>query len=217
MPGMNTGLRTNDPTIGAAFRAMLVHEGLIVLLLLALLALGWNAFQAIRIRGEAKGRAWHEVRSPTEPIARRLLRLSFGFIWIFDGLLQGQQSMPLGMTTQVIQPSAAASPSWCTTPRQRRRHDLEQSSDHCSGVGRVDPGGAWPLALGRSPGPLVTARWTVQCRLGTRRVGVWRELRRHLCARAHVGVRCARRRPVLLRCRPAHCSPGTRMAEPSTR
>ena len=112
MPGMNTGLRTNDPTIGAAFRAMLVHEGLIVLLLLALLALGWNALQAIRIRREAKGRAWHEVRSPTEPIARRLLRLSFGFIWIFDGLLQGQQSMPLGMTTQVIQPSAAASPSW---------------------------------------------------------------------------------------------------------
>ncbi len=45
-------------------------------------------------------------------MARRLLRISFGIIWIFDGLLQAQASMPLGMAPQVIQPAAATSPSW---------------------------------------------------------------------------------------------------------
>jgi cytochrome oxidase Cu insertion factor (SCO1/SenC/PrrC family) len=112
MPGMNSGLGTGNPTIVAAFQAMLKREGLVVLLLLALLAVGWNVLQAIKIRGEAKGRAWTELPSAPEAAARRLLRVSFGLLWIFDGLLQAQQSMPLGMTTQVIQPSAAASPGW---------------------------------------------------------------------------------------------------------
>ena len=35
--------------------------------------------------------------SRPEPAARRLLRVSFGFIWVFDGILQGKSSMPLGM------------------------------------------------------------------------------------------------------------------------
>jgi cytochrome oxidase Cu insertion factor (SCO1/SenC/PrrC family) len=47
-----------------------------------------------------------------QPIALKVLRISFGIIWIFDGVLQAQASMPLGMTTQVIQPTAASSPTW---------------------------------------------------------------------------------------------------------
>ncbi len=35
MPGMGTGLRTNDPTIVSAFHSALLHQGLIVLLILA--------------------------------------------------------------------------------------------------------------------------------------------------------------------------------------
>jgi cytochrome oxidase Cu insertion factor (SCO1/SenC/PrrC family) len=49
--------------------------------------------------------------SPEAP-ARRLLRVSFGLLWIFDGILQGQASMPLGMAPQVIEPAAATSPGW---------------------------------------------------------------------------------------------------------
>ena len=112
MPGMNTGLGTNDPTIVQAFQSVLKSDALKVILLLALLVIGWNLLQAVRIRREAQGRAWPELATPAEPVARRLLRISFGLIWIFDGLLQAQPSMPLGMTTQVIEPSAAASPSW---------------------------------------------------------------------------------------------------------
>ena len=47
-----------------------------------------------------------------EPAGRRLLRISFGLIWIFDGILQGQASMPLGMAPQVISPAASVSPGW---------------------------------------------------------------------------------------------------------
>ena len=46
------------------------------------------------------------------PPARRLLRVSFGLIWLLDGLLQAQSSMPLGMVPQVVQPTTAASPTW---------------------------------------------------------------------------------------------------------
>jgi cytochrome oxidase Cu insertion factor (SCO1/SenC/PrrC family) len=47
-----------------------------------------------------------------EPVARRWLRITFGVIWVFDGFLQGQVSMPLGMAPQVIEPAAASSPGW---------------------------------------------------------------------------------------------------------
>jgi cytochrome oxidase Cu insertion factor (SCO1/SenC/PrrC family) len=41
-----------------------------------------------------------------------VLRIGFGILWIFDGILQGQQAMPLGLPSQVIQPAAASSPGW---------------------------------------------------------------------------------------------------------
>ena len=47
-----------------------------------------------------------------EPSARRLLRISFGVLWIFDGILQAQPAMAAGLPSQVIQPSAASSPAW---------------------------------------------------------------------------------------------------------
>jgi cytochrome oxidase Cu insertion factor (SCO1/SenC/PrrC family) len=47
-----------------------------------------------------------------EPVARRVLRIGFGIIWIFDGILQAQPAMPLGLTSQVVQPSTAGSPGW---------------------------------------------------------------------------------------------------------
>ena len=42
MPGMGTGLRTNDPTIVSAFHSALLHQGLIVLLILAVAGVTLN-------------------------------------------------------------------------------------------------------------------------------------------------------------------------------
>ena len=47
-----------------------------------------------------------------EPAGRRLLRIGFGLLWIFDGLLQAQPAMAAGLPSQVIEPTAASSPRW---------------------------------------------------------------------------------------------------------
>ncbi len=112
MPGMSTGLQSNNPTIVSAFESLLLREGLVVLVVLALLAVAWNLLRGVQLRKAADGTALTEVWSHPEPLARRVLRVAFGLIWILDGFLQGQTSMPLGMTTQVIGPAAAPSPAW---------------------------------------------------------------------------------------------------------
>jgi cytochrome oxidase Cu insertion factor (SCO1/SenC/PrrC family) len=76
------------------------------------LAVAWNILRAVQLRSRSSARPQSEQTFSPEPQARRLLRISFGLVWIFDGILQAQASMPLGMTTQVIEPSAAASPGW---------------------------------------------------------------------------------------------------------
>ena len=47
-----------------------------------------------------------------EPPARKFLRISFGLLWIVDGLLQAQPKMPGGFLADVIQPGLASAPSW---------------------------------------------------------------------------------------------------------
>ena len=48
MPGMNNGLNVNDPTVVAAFKTALLHQGLIALLLMGLLVLAWVAVREFR-------------------------------------------------------------------------------------------------------------------------------------------------------------------------
>jgi cytochrome oxidase Cu insertion factor (SCO1/SenC/PrrC family)/uncharacterized membrane protein (Fun14 family) len=116
MSGMNRGLSTNNPAVVSAFQAALLKQGLIVLLLLALVAVAWNVLRSAQLRrartsGAAGGALSWPVTRP-EPVARRLVRVSFGLIWVFDGILQAQISMPLGLAPQVVRPAAAGAPGW---------------------------------------------------------------------------------------------------------
>ncbi len=106
---MNSGLSNTNPTLVAAFRAALVHQGLIAWALLAVLALAWVTVREI---SPAARQAGFAATWSAEPVARRLLRIGFGILWLFDGLLQAQPAMPAGMPSSVIQPTAAASPTW---------------------------------------------------------------------------------------------------------
>jgi cytochrome oxidase Cu insertion factor (SCO1/SenC/PrrC family) len=110
MPGMNSGLSDDNPTLVAAFRAALLHQGIIVLAVLAFLALAWVSVREWipAVKTALAGRA----AAPAEPAGRRLLRVGFGLVWIFDGILQAQPAMAAGMPSQVIQPSAAGAPGW---------------------------------------------------------------------------------------------------------
>jgi len=106
---MNSGLSPGDPTLVAAFRSALLHQGAIALLMLAFLWLLW-----------ATARTWRPAAGPSamsraaiaEPRGRWLLRTGFGVLWIFDGILQAQPKMAGGLATQVIEPIAASSPGW---------------------------------------------------------------------------------------------------------
>ncbi len=106
MPGMNSGLNDDNPTLVAAFRAALLHQGLFVLLIFAILAVAWVSAREWLRPARTAGPA------TPEPAWRELLRIGFGVIWIFDGVLQAQPDMPTGLPSQVIEPTAANSPAW---------------------------------------------------------------------------------------------------------
>jgi cytochrome oxidase Cu insertion factor (SCO1/SenC/PrrC family) len=115
MPGMNSGLNVSDPAVVAAFKAALVHQGLIALLIFGLLGLAWIAIRA-GLPGAAAAGAdpapTATAAAAAEPAWRRLLRIGFGLLWVFDGILQAQPKMAVGLPSQVIEPTAASSPSW---------------------------------------------------------------------------------------------------------
>ena len=48
----------------------------------------------------------------TEPRNRTFLRLAFGGLWLIDGLLQFQPSMPLGLGTGVVAAATPGTPGW---------------------------------------------------------------------------------------------------------
>ena len=115
MPGMNSGIDVNDPTVVAAFKTALVHQGIIALLIFALLGFAWITVRAwlpaaSTTSGETS--AGTPALAVAEPSWRQLLRVGFGLLWVFDGILQAQPKMAIGLPSQVIQPTAASSPHW---------------------------------------------------------------------------------------------------------
>src|ERR1700749_327963 len=112
MPGMNSGINVNDPTVVAAFKSALLHQGLIALLIFALLGFAWFSVRAWLPTGQPSGADGTRVPAAPEPSWRQALRIGFGLLWVFDGILQAQPKMAVGLTSQVIEPAAASSPHW---------------------------------------------------------------------------------------------------------
>lgn len=52
------------------------------------------------------------VSGISEPRARTYLRWGFGGLWLLDGILQFQASMPLGLAQMVVKPMTANTPTW---------------------------------------------------------------------------------------------------------
>ena len=112
---MGHALQTGNALILSSFHTALFHQLIVIFVLVVLCAVGFNVFRTVRYRKlKAHGKASFPSRSDAspEPMTRRILRIGFGALWIFDGLLQIQSSMPLGLPTGVIQPSASVSPGW---------------------------------------------------------------------------------------------------------
>ena len=116
MPGMNSGLNPGDPTLVAAFRSALLHQGAIALIMIVFLWLLWATARTWRsaapLGRSGPGEGGTAKSGTAEARGRWLLRTGFGVLWIFDGILQAQPKMAGGLATQVIEPIAATSPAW---------------------------------------------------------------------------------------------------------
>jgi len=114
MTGMGGSSGPGDSSIVAEFHHALATQGVLILVLLAVLFIGWNQLRSMQYRrAAARGEPFGQTTAapPPEPSGRRFLRIAFGLLWLFDGLLQLQSGMPLGLPG-VIRGSAATSPGW---------------------------------------------------------------------------------------------------------
>jgi cytochrome oxidase Cu insertion factor (SCO1/SenC/PrrC family) len=112
---MNSGINVNDPTVVAAFKTALLHQGIIALLIFALLGFAWITVRAwLPAATATSGATPHgtSAAAAAEPSWRQFLRIGFGLLWVFDGILQAQPKMAIGLPSQVIEPVAASSPHW---------------------------------------------------------------------------------------------------------
>jgi len=113
---MNRGIRIDNPFVLSAFHSTLLHQFLVVLAVVVVLSLVWNAVRAVQFRrataASASGGLTAVGAVGIEPRARLVLRLLFGALWTLDGVLQLQPSMPLGLPSGVLSPAASGSPSW---------------------------------------------------------------------------------------------------------
>src|SRR5579863_10382143 len=113
MPGMHSGLNVTNSVLVTAFRSALMHQGLVALLILASLAVGWMTFREWLPKLRAAGASGSASRdAEAEPTSRKLLRIGFGLIWVFDGILQAQPAMAAGLPAKVIAPAASSAPGW---------------------------------------------------------------------------------------------------------
>jgi|HubBroStandDraft_1064217.scaffolds.fasta_scaffold02697_7 cytochrome oxidase Cu insertion factor (SCO1/SenC/PrrC family) len=115
MPGMSSGINVTDPQVVSAFLSALLHQGLIAVLIFATLVVAWTTVRQLGRSGTANAGQGKAASCEPEPAGRQVLRIGFGIIWLFDGILQAQPKMAVGLPSQVIAPTAASSPHWVQT------------------------------------------------------------------------------------------------------
>ena len=107
MPGMNPHtFNLSNALVVALFRHALFVTGLLRLTVIAMVIM----FVLILSR-----KILFFNLSPegvNEPRARTYLRWGFGLVWLVDGILQFQISMPLGLANNVVSPLTVNTPSW---------------------------------------------------------------------------------------------------------
>lgn len=107
MPGMNpNAYNLSNALIVALFRHALFVTGLFRLTVIAMVLMFVLALSRRILRFNLSPEGMNESRS------RSYLRWSFGAIWLVDGILQFQVSMPLGLANNVVRPLETNTPAW---------------------------------------------------------------------------------------------------------
>ena len=190
MSGMNSGINVNDPTVVAAFKAALLHQGIIALLIFALLGFIWITVRAwLPAAQAARGAAM--ARPP--PRERAFLAAAAADrVWPAVDLRRDLA----GPAEDGDRPSLAGHPAHGgefpalgAAGGELGRDELVVSPDAGRGVGGLDPGRDRDLAARRPPRPAVPPRRPGQRGLGLRGVGLRRIVRRDLRPGADLAVR----------------------------
>jgi cytochrome oxidase Cu insertion factor (SCO1/SenC/PrrC family) len=112
MPGMGSPSTSSFSLAGAFYHRVAIEALLLAVVALVLAAARFFLFgTAFRPHTPLAVRGGDESVT-REPRAREFLRWSFGVLWLLDGLLQLQSSMPASMTSAVIQPVEQGQPHW---------------------------------------------------------------------------------------------------------
>src|SRR5690349_17512122 len=113
---IGSGINVDDPVVISAFDSALLRQGIIALLIFVLVWLAWvtgrGRLPGVTQAGDPAGSAGAAGSAAAEPAWRKLLRVGFGLLWVFDGILQAQPRMVLGLPSQVVGPVAGSSPHW---------------------------------------------------------------------------------------------------------
>jgi cytochrome oxidase Cu insertion factor (SCO1/SenC/PrrC family) len=106
MPGMGgSSFSSTNPLVVSMFRHSLFQTSVSWIIAIALVTLIVASVlrRVNRFNLSASGLG--------EPRSRTYLRMAFGLIWLIDGILQFQASMPLAMANGIVAPAAAGTPS----------------------------------------------------------------------------------------------------------
>lgn len=107
MPGMGgSKIQLNNPLVVSIFRHALFFSSVLWILGIGLAVLLVATLLKRVFMFNLSEHGLNEARS------RTYLRWGFGALWLFDGLLQFQASMPLGLANGVVAPATAGTPSW---------------------------------------------------------------------------------------------------------
>ncbi len=110
MPGMSAHpVSLANPFVVQMFHHALYVTGLLWLSAIAIVLISIEVVSKRILRFNLSGAGL------TEPRARTYLRWGFGALWLFDGILQFQPSMPLGLGSVVVAPAQHGTPSWLHT------------------------------------------------------------------------------------------------------
>ena len=212
MPGMNSGVNISDPTVVAAFKAALLHQGLIALLIFLVVGLAWLGLRTW-LPAAAGGAA-------TTPVAGRAC-LAAGAADRLRRAVAARRD-PAGAAEDGDRAAVAGDradrgelPALGPGRRELGRDRLVVSPAPGRRLRGLDPGRDRHLAHRRRTRPAVPPRRPCQHRLGPGGLGVRRVLRRDLRARPDLAVRRPRRGAHLLRRWRADRDTRPRVAQPA--
>ncbi len=107
MPGMGS----NNYSVDNPLVTTLFSHSVYVTCVMWIVALGVVFMVAAILSRRVTGFNLSE-RGLGEARNRTYLRMAFGLIWLFDGMLQFQVGMPLGLANKVVLPATAGTPEW---------------------------------------------------------------------------------------------------------